>query len=103
AGIALAFLMETIDSTVRNLEEITAVSSLPALGTIPLQLDKGRRRGFLLPGSGTSPQLSSALVTCSDPRSQAAESYRALRTSILLSSSSAPPKVLLVTSALQEE
>ena len=103
AGIALAFLMETIDSTVRNLEEITAVSSLPALGTIPLQIDGGRRKGFLLPGSGTSPQHSSALVTCSDPRSQAAESYRALRTSILLSSSSAPPKVLLVTSALQEE
>jgi succinoglycan biosynthesis transport protein ExoP len=103
AGIGLALAMETIDSTVRNLEEITAVSALPALGTIPLLADGGRRRGFLLHGSIASRQLSSSLVTCADPRSQAAESYRALRTTILLSSSSAPPKVLLVTSALQEE
>jgi len=100
--LALAIIMESIDSTVRNLEEITAASALPALGTIPLQLEGGRRKGFLLTGTNTSPQ-SSALVTCTDPRSQAAESYRALLTSILLSSSSAPPKVLLVTSALQEE
>jgi polysaccharide biosynthesis transport protein len=103
AAIGLALVMERIDSTVRNLEEITAVSALPALGTIPLSADGGRRRGFLLHGSNASRQLSSCLVTCADPRSQAAESYRALRTSILLSSSSAPPKVLLVTSALQEE
>jgi polysaccharide biosynthesis transport protein len=103
AGIALALLMETIDSTVRNLEEVAAVSALPALGTIPLLADRNRRRGFLLHGATASRQLSSSLVTCADPRSQAAESYRALRTSILLSSSSAPPKVLLVTSSLQEE
>ena len=37
------------------------------------------------------------------PRSDVAESYRALRTSILLSSSGAPPKVILVTSALPQE
>src|SRR5207249_10040157 len=36
-------------------------------------------------------------------KSQAAESYRALRTSILLSSFGAPPKVILVTSALPQE
>jgi len=102
AGLALAIIMESIDSTVRNLEEITAASALPALGTIPLQLEGGRRKKLLSAGNNSLSQ-SPALVTCSDPRSQAAESYRALRTSILLSSSSAPPKVLLVTSALQEE
>ena len=37
------------------------------------------------------------------PKSEAAEAYRALRTSILLSSFGAPPKVILVTSALPQE
>ena len=37
-GIGLAFVVETFDSTVRSIEEVRAVSTLPALGTIPLQL-----------------------------------------------------------------
>jgi capsular exopolysaccharide synthesis family protein len=43
------------------------------------------------------------LVTTARPQSQMAESYRALRTSLLLSSLGAPPKVILITSALPEE
>src|SRR5207248_5860873 len=44
-----------------------------------------------------------ALVTFARPKSEAAEAYRALRTSILLSSFGAPPKVILVTSAMPQE
>ena len=44
-----------------------------------------------------------ALVTYERPKSEAAEAYRALRTSILLSSFGAPPKVILVTSAMPQE
>lgn len=102
-GIGLAFLMDTLDSTIRSLEEITAVSALPALGTIPRSLASSRKKGFLLYSPDTAEHQSSTFVTCADPHSQAAESYRALRTSILLSASSAPPKILLVTSAMQEE
>jgi capsular exopolysaccharide synthesis family protein len=43
------------------------------------------------------------LVTYTRPKSEIAESYRALRTSILLSSLGAPPKVVLFTSALPQE
>jgi capsular exopolysaccharide synthesis family protein len=43
------------------------------------------------------------LVTQARPQSQMAESYRALRTSLLLTSLGAPPKVILVTSALPQE
>ena len=38
AGIGLAFVLESLDRTVRNIEEVSAISTLPALGTIPLQL-----------------------------------------------------------------
>jgi succinoglycan biosynthesis transport protein ExoP len=43
------------------------------------------------------------LVTHVRPQSQMAESYRALRTSLLLSNLGAPPKVIMVTSALPQE
>src|SRR5207302_3329269 len=45
----------------------------------------------------------SSLITHARPRSEAAEAYRSLRTSILLSSYGAPPKVILVTSAVPQE
>jgi polysaccharide biosynthesis transport protein len=51
----------------------------------------------------TEKSESPALVTYARPKSEAAEAYRALRTSILLSSFGAPPKVILVTSALPQE
>jgi polysaccharide biosynthesis transport protein len=43
------------------------------------------------------------LVTQVRPQSQMAESYRALRTSLLLSNLGSPPKVIMVTSALPQE
>jgi capsular exopolysaccharide synthesis family protein len=43
------------------------------------------------------------LVTYRRPKSDISESYRALRTAILLSASGAPPRVMLITSALPQE
>jgi succinoglycan biosynthesis transport protein ExoP len=43
------------------------------------------------------------LITQARPQSQMAESYRALRTSLLLTNLGAPPKVIMVTSALPQE
>src|SRR5437879_5417344 len=104
-GIGLAFIMESLDSSIRNMEETIAVSTLPALGMIPLQLstngDLRKRLNAVSIGTGNSDSLS--LVTYARPKSQAAEAYRALRTSILLSAFGAPPKVILVTSPLPQE
>jgi capsular exopolysaccharide synthesis family protein len=102
-GIGLAFLLEGIDNTVRTPEQAQAISGLPSLGMIPL----GSRHST---DSSGRPRLSVAsskevveLVTQVRPQSQMAESYRALRTSLLLTSLGAPPKVILVTSALPQE
>jgi polysaccharide biosynthesis transport protein len=104
-GIGLAFVLETLDTSVRTMEEVGAISTLPALGTIPLQLGGGtslRNRLKAVPVDGRTSD-SPTLVTYSRPRSEAAEAYRSLRTSILLSSYGGPPKVILVTSALPQE
>ncbi len=101
-GIFLAFMLESIDNTVRTPEQAQVLSGLPSLGMIPLG-------SSVRPEAGTRQRLAVAsreaveLITQSRPQSQMAESYRALRTSLLLTSLGAPPKVILITSALPEE
>jgi capsular polysaccharide biosynthesis protein len=104
-GIGLAFMLESLDRSVRNVEQVTAISTLPALGMIPLQLSTngGDLRKRLKAVSAGAENESPALVTYARPKSEAAEAYRALRTSILLSAFGAPPKVILVTSPLPQE
>src|ERR1019366_4474675 len=104
-GIGLAFVLESLDTSIRNMEELGAISTLPALGTIPLQLSTNGylRKRLKAVSPNTEKSESPALVTYTRPKSEAAEAYRALRTSILLSSFGAPPKVILITSALPQE
>jgi len=101
-GVVLAFLQESLDTTVVSLEEASTITALPALGTIPIQIVGGGRKRLV---SGTTSEVleASGPITHIRPKSEVAESYRALRTSILLSSIGAPPKVILITSALPQE
>ncbi len=103
-GIGLVFVLESMDTSIRNTEELSAISTLPALGIIPLQVSSnGYLRKRLKTVSAVTDSESPTLVTYARPQSEAAEAYRALRTSILLSSFGAPPKVILVTSAMPQE
>lgn len=104
-GIGLAFVLESLDRSVRDMEQATAISTLPALGMIPLQVSTNgdSRKRLNAVSIGEEPSDSLALVTYARPKSEAAEAYRALRTSILLSAFGTPPKVILVTSPLPQE
>jgi len=102
-GIGLAFVLEGLDNTVRTPDQAEAISTLPSLGMIPLgsrsraELPNGKR--LALAASKEAVEL----VTLERPKSQMAESYRALRTSLLLTSLGRPPQMILVTSALPGE
>jgi succinoglycan biosynthesis transport protein ExoP len=102
-GIGLAFLLESIDNTVRTPEQAQVLSGLPSLGMIPLgssiRTEASARQRLTVAASREAVEL----ITQSRPQSQMAESYRALRTSLLLTSLGTPPKVILITSALPEE
>jgi exopolysaccharide transport family protein len=103
SGVGLAFLMEGLDNTVRTTEQAQMISGLPPLGMIPLG-SRSTREGanakrFVIASSKEVVEL----ITQVRPQSQMAESYRALRTSLLLSNLGAPPKVIMVTSALPQE
>jgi succinoglycan biosynthesis transport protein ExoP len=102
-GIGLAFLLEGMDNTVRTPEQAQLISALPSLGMIPLGSKAPTETAAAKRLSVASSKEAVELVTQSRPQSQMAESYRALRTSLLLSSLGAPPKTILVTSALPQE
>jgi capsular exopolysaccharide synthesis family protein len=90
-GIAAALLKESLSNQVTSIHEVERLG-IPSLATIPhLTLAVGEQ----MPGF--------RLITIREPRSRAAESYRALRNSILLSSIDHPPKTILVTSSLPKE
>jgi capsular exopolysaccharide synthesis family protein len=103
SGVGLAFLLENMDNTVRTTEQAQIISGLPALGMIPM----GSKNGLDSAGKKLLAVASSKeaveLVTQARPQSQMAESYRALRTSLLLSNLGTPPKVIMITSARPQE
>jgi capsular exopolysaccharide synthesis family protein len=103
SGVGLAFLLEGLDNTIRTTEQAQMISGLAPLGMIPLG-SKSAREGpnpkrLVIASSKEAVEL----VTQVRPQSQMAESYRALRTSLLLSNLGSPPKVIMVTSALPQE
>ena len=103
SGVGLAFLLEGLDNTVRTTEQAQMISGLPPLGIIPLGSRTAREGGGEKRLVIASSKEAVELITQVRPQSQMAESYRALRTSLLLSNLGAPPKVIMVTSALPQE
>lgn len=87
-AIGMAFFVDYLDNTVRTAEDLELKSGVPVLGVIPSM--KGRGKTI-------------ELAMLHEPRQPAAESYRALRTSIILATEEGPPKILLVTSTVPEE
>ena len=112
AGLALALLLEYLDDTVHSTDEVERLLHLPALAVIPSVAPAARRKALAATpgalqrrnGNGNgSPSDNPELLMNVDGRSALAESYRHLRTSVLLSTAGRAPKALLVTSSLPGE
>ena len=103
-GAGLALVLEYLDDTIRNTEEVEKYLGLPALAAIPT-IDSTPRRRLLLVGANADDNSkgNSELLINMDSRSSLAEAYRQLRTSILLSTAGHAPKSLLITSSLPSE
>lgn len=110
-GVGLAYFLEYLDNTIKTVEDVGRYAQLPALGVIPAlasasmrKLNGSKKRGNnLLVGRESSREsrefpLASESLTIFDNRSSAAEAYRVVRTSMLLSAAGAPPRTILVTS-----
>jgi len=101
-GIGLAFLLDFLDDTVKSVDDVDRYIHLPALALIPSGRDR-RLPGLRAGGEPEAPANTTALAMITDVRSPITESYRHLRTSLLLSSAGKPPKTILVTSSQPAE
>ena len=101
AGIGLAFLLDYLDDSLKSVDDVDRYLHLPALALIPASRnDNPRLKGKAAPTE--EPEVT-ALALINDVRSPAAEAYRHLRTSLLLSSAGQPPRTILVTSSQPSE
>jgi polysaccharide biosynthesis transport protein len=97
-GLSLAFILESRDNTVHSLEQVRMITALPSLAVIPFASRPSRSLQ-----AKRLPQTATAVASALRPKSEIAEAYRVLRTSILLSRTGKSAKVLMVTSALPQE
>jgi capsular exopolysaccharide synthesis family protein len=90
-GVFMAFFLEFFDNTVKTSEEVRDKLRLPVLGGV-FESNPADSLG--------SPVEKSFLL---DPRSHIAESFRTIRTSLLLSTPGKPPRTILITSCFPAE
>lgn len=104
SGIMLAFFSEYMDKTFSRPEEVEQALGLPSLGIIPSlgESRNGVASGLLANKTSDCPQTGLVPYTQVLPL-RCWESYRSLRTSLLLSSPEKPPQTVLVTSPLPGE
>jgi capsular exopolysaccharide synthesis family protein len=96
-GVTLAFLQESLDTSIRSAEDLERVVAAPALAVIPLARSSWLRWGKERSEARNGEAVESIVLR--QPTSSLAESYHTLRTAILLSTAPRPPQALLVTSA----
>lgn len=88
AGLALAFILEYMDDSIKFPDEVERFTGMALLGIIP----KVGARGGLIQDQATK-----------DPRSALAEAYRSLRTALQFSTSRGAPRTIAVTSCTKNE
>jgi len=99
-GVTLAFVREGLDNSIKSADDVERLTSRPVLAIIPAHspgltkswLERRRDKDAL-----ETRRVELAVVR--EPGSALAEAFRALRTSVLLSSAPQPPQALLVTSS----
>ena len=89
-GIVLAFLIEFLDNTVKSIDELEYKFDIKVLGAIPQY-------------ENNSDETPVEMIVKREPLSQIAESYKAIRTSLLLASANQPPKKILISSMSPQE
>jgi len=96
-GIVIAFVLESLDTGLQNIQEIEEVMMMPSLAIVP----RAKRAGAEQTAAMSTAQRNINVLT--QPKSQFTEAFRSLRTSLLLSTSGHPPKFILFTSATPSE
>jgi len=108
-GLVLAFVQETLDTSIGTIEDVETYLQVPVLGIVP-HIDAGEtvqrlveRRPALADMEPEALQSHALLITHFDPKSPVAEAYRTLRTNIQFMRLEKQGKILVVTSPTLQE
>lgn len=106
-GFGLAIMLEIMDTSIRNIEDVATYIGLEVIGTIPkMKFGKpkgGRRRRGVYVSAVAEDQIDACIVTQHDPKSPISEAYRTLRTNFQFATIKRRPRTLMVTSAVPGE
>ena len=94
-GVGLAFLREQLDTTVKDTREVERALGVPTLALIP--------SWAALEGRKTRRHTQLALAAHTRMGSAFAEAFRALRTSLLFSGFTQPPRTVMITSLHRDD
>jgi len=108
-GLVLAFVRETLDTSIGTIEDVEAYLGVPVLGVVP-HIDSRETVQRILERRPALAQIDpeallshSLLITHFDPKSPVAEAYRTLRTNIQFARMERSGKVLVVSSPTLQE
>lgn len=95
-GVGLAFLLDYLDRSIKNAEDVERAVGAPLLGVIPIVTD-------VPAGDDARAQAARDLYVFQHPTSRAAECCRSIRTNILFSAADRPMKTITVSSPRPRE
>ena len=108
-GLVLAFVQETLDTSIGTIEDVEAYLEVPVLGVVP-HIDARETVERILERRPSLAQMDpeallshALLITHFDPKSPVAEAYRTLRTNVQFARMERSGKVLVVTSPTLQE
>jgi capsular exopolysaccharide synthesis family protein len=112
-SVALAFFLEYMDSTMNTPQQVWAAVSLATLGVVPHLRSLRQRYHPVISDNAPTNRLEGVelpdervgkeIVVTQDQFSMVAESYRTIRTALLLTQAERPPKVILLSSPCPNE
>ncbi len=100
-GVVFVFLAEVLDTSIGTIEDVESLLQVPVLGIIP-SLDREFRKKRGKNGQQVISREKD-LIAHFDPKSQAAEAFRALRTNLQFMSLENKRKTFLMTSSFLKE
>ena len=106
-GLIIAFILETLDTSIGTIEDVEEFLKIPVLGVIPLIRSEDIRatlekKGNLTQNSETM-EMNARLISHFAPKSNLAESFKSLRTSIKFLTLDKNIKTLMVSSSVARE
>lgn len=89
-GIGIAIILELLDSGFRTPQQLEDMTGLPAIGSLPRL-------------TGSQRNMAPHRATTRNPNSVFGEAVRTIRTALMLTGTEAPPKSIMITSAVSGE